>query len=118
LNTPLQIYKNIIDGLVKIYEGIYRIWVMERGWPKTPENKEINEFISKLSNEDKEIVFQILQEARSSGIHDTLVYFNDRMSVDGLRFVENGVEIPVEPFDTELHYDWVCRREGDEWPDE
>ena len=118
MKAPLQLYKSIIDGLAQLYEGVYRAWVTEKGWPKIPENTKVNKFIENLSNEDKEILVRILEEARSSGIHDTLVYFNERMSIEGLRFVEKGVEMAHEPFDTELYYDWVCRREGDSWPDE
>ena len=46
------------------------------------------------------------------------ISFNDRMAINNLRFVENGIEMKHQPFDTELYYDWVCRRAADPWPDE
>ena len=117
-NKSLALYKEIVDGLTKLSKGVHRVWVKERGWPDLPENKNINEFIERLSDSDKDILVQLLEQARHSGIHDTLVYINDRMAINGLEFVEEGVKMSFQPFDTELYYDWVCRSEGDSWPDE
>ncbi len=118
MNKSIQLYKEVVDELAQLHKGVHRKWVTEMGWPKIPKNEKINNLIGKLSNDDKLILVDILESARDGGIHDTLVRLNDRMSIEGLRFVENGVEMAHEPFDTELYYDWVCRREGDLWPDE
>ena len=118
MSKSLQLYKNIVDELSQIHKGVYRSWTTEKGWPQTPANQKINNFLNKLSIEDKETLADLLEEARDGGIHDTLVNLNDRMSIEGLLFVEDGVEMAHQPFDTELYYDWMCRRSGDEWPDE
>ena len=116
--SGLQLYKDIVDGLADLHEGVHRVWVMERGYPDTDDNKEINELLKILTPQQKQILAKMMEDSRSGGIHDTLVYLNDRMAIDGLRFTQDGVEVAHQPFDTELHYDWTCRRMGDDWPDE
>lgn len=59
----------------------------------------------------------MIQGAKESGIHDTLAYLNEQMVFGHIEITQNGVKLPVEPFDTELHFDWVARSEGDEWPE-
>jgi hypothetical protein len=118
MDDPLQLYKKFIDGLVKIREGVLGRWITERGWPDLPENKKINVLLKLLTNEQKQIVADIAREARDGGIHDTLVYLEDEINLNGMRLMQHGMEFPVDPFDTEIYYDWVCRREGDAWPDE
>jgi hypothetical protein len=116
--ASLKLYKEVVDLLAGLHRGVHRVWVMERGWPKTEENNAINEFVASLSADQKEILVGLLESAREGGIHDTLVVLNDRMAINGLRFVENGVEMAHQPFDCELYYDWTCRRMGDDWPDD
>lgn len=116
MKTPLQLYKELVDGLVKIRPGVDVRWITGRGWPDSPENKPINDLLSQLTPQQKEIVAKIAQEARDGGIHDTLAYLDDELA-NGLRLVNEGVELPISPFES-LHYDWVSRREGDSWPDE
>ena len=118
MDKSLKLYKEIIDGIANLGKGVHRIWVKERGWPKLPKNEHINNYLKNLSDEEKDILVELLESARSGGIHDTLVYLNDRMAIDGLKFIENSVEMAHEPFDTTLYFDWVCRTEGDAWPDE
>ena len=118
MKPSLQLYKQTVDGLAQLHKGVHRLWVKERGWPDLPENKAINEFLSRLGDDEKDILADLLERARDGGIHDTLVYLNDRMAIDGMRLVQDGVEMAHQPFDTELYYDWTCRREGDDWPDE
>ncbi|WP_221033313.1 DUF6547 family protein [Actomonas aquatica] len=117
-DPALQLYKSVVDGFAQIHEGVHRVWVTERGFPDLPENREKNQFLSELRPDQKEVLVQMLEEARDGGIHDTLVYLHDRMAIEGLRLREGGIEMAHEPFDTQLYYDWVCRRAGDNWPDE
>jgi hypothetical protein len=119
MSSPLKLYKSIVDALALLGKGVYSNWVMEKGtWPDLPQNKVINVFLSKLDKNDKKVLVLLLEQARDGGIHDTLALLNDRMILEGLRFVEKGIEMPLQPFDTDLYYDWHCRKEGDPWPDE
>jgi hypothetical protein len=116
-STALDDYKAFIEALVGIRPDVSAAWVREkRRWPDLPENKAINAFVGKLTDAQREVLAALLQEARDGGIHDTLVYLTDEINLAGLRIVRNGRELPVEPFGTELYYDWTCRRDGDAWP--
>ena len=114
-------YKRFIDDLVDLRPCVSSQWVLEgRRWPEInddPENMAINSFVDSLDEEQKKTLAKMLNDAFDSGIHDVLSYL-DNESTEGLRICKKGKELPLEPFDTEMHYDFVCRSEGDEWPDE
>ncbi len=94
-------------------------WVrIGKQWPDINEdNKLINEFISNLNETQKETLSALLENSYSAGIHDMMAGLSE-MYLDGLKIEINGITLPEEPFATELHYDYICRYEGDEWPDE
>jgi hypothetical protein len=117
MKKAVQFYKDFIDGIVEISDGVEERWVMERGWPKIPENDEINDFMNSLSRPQKRVLVRLLKDARDGGIHDVLVYLHDAISIDNVKLVSSGRELPVNHFES-MYYDWVCRREGDAWPDE
>jgi hypothetical protein len=116
VNKRLQEYKRFIDDLVKLRPAVLARWVKERGWPKSPENESFNKLLAELMPEQKEIVAQMVQRGRDGGIHDVLVYLTDEINLNDLRITRNGVELAVEPYGTEMYWDWVCRCEGDNWP--
>lgn len=112
----LAMYQNLVDGLVGRREGVLPTWIREKGWPQVPENEEVNEFLSKLTPSEKEIITKIAREARDGGIHDTLAYMQELMDLKDLRLAMNNVELPVSPYDTGMNWDWVARAGGAEWP--
>ena len=117
--TPLEDYKAMIDDLVNRRPSVLARWVTEkRDWPDLPENRDINGFLETLTDSQRAVLADLLQQARDSGIHDVLAYLTDEITLRGLRLARNGQELAVEPFGSEMYYDWVCRREGDTWPDE
>ena len=83
-----------------------------KGWPNLPENQEVNEVLGALTDQQRNVLAQLLQRSRDGGIHDVLAYLNEAIGRKDLRLVTPRGELPVEPFGTELHYDWTCRREG------
>jgi len=117
MSSPLNEYKRFIDDLVKIRTSILARQVMDEGLPALPVNKEINQLLSQLSLEQRETLAKIIQKERDGGIHDTLAYMSDAINLNGLRLSRNGTEIAIEPYGTEMYYDWVCRYMGDEWPE-
>ncbi|QNK54695.1 DUF6547 family protein [Paenibacillus sp. PAMC21692] len=114
----LELYKEFIDDLVELRPCVLPRWITGNGWPKTVENEKINKVLSELTTEQKEVVALIAQSARDGGIHDVLVYLTDQINLEGLEIVKNDVKMATDPFDSGMHYDWVCRREGDSWPDQ
>lgn len=117
MKENLKLYHEFIDDLVKINEGVLGTWVMERGWPKLPENDDINKLLKKLSKNEKQAVRKIVEQSRLGGIHDTLVYLSELGNLRGLRISINGVELAEEPYGTELFWDWTARSQGDHWPE-
>jgi hypothetical protein len=111
MNYQLEKYKAFIDHLVEIRPSALVRWVKENGWPQLPENQKLNQLLEQLTPEQKEVVAQMVQQGRDDGIHDTLV------ALSGVDLIQENIVFAVEPYGTPLHYDWVCRREGDEWPE-
>ncbi len=92
-SKSLQNYKDFIDELVEIRPGVLSRWVLTNGWPKTEENIKVNEFIGSLSEEQKQILAQIIQQSRDGGIHDVLVFLNDEINLNGMKLMKNDIEI-------------------------
>lgn len=116
MENGLELYKAFIDGLAKKKDGVYKKWITEKGYPQTEDNKEINDLLNNLSKEQRNILSKMICDARSSGIHDTLAYMNEMMDCDGLELIQNGFAYPHDEFDS-MNYDYICRCNGDEWPD-
>ena len=110
MSKDIRLYKKFIDDLVSQRDCVFAKRVRETHL--CPQS------IASLDNETKETIAKMLQDARDSGIHDVLVYLNEEMTLNEMRLVLADTELPVEPFDTEIFYDWVARCNGDTWPDE
>lgn len=117
MSTPLEEYKHFVDALVKIRPCVLARWVKEKGWPHLPQNDKFRRLLAKLTPEQNETLAQMLQQARDGGIHDTLVYLADEINLSELRVSRNGVDLAVEPYGTQMYYDWLCRLEGNDWPE-
>ena len=112
----LDLYKSFIDGLVDRKDGVLKKWILEKGYPNTDENKEINLLLSSMSENQKLILAKMVTNARIGGIHDTLAYINDKMDCEGLEMSQDGLKLPYDAFDS-MNYDFISRCEGDEWPE-
>lgn len=112
----LKFYKAFIDGLVERKNSVQATWITGNGYPDTAGNREINALLSKLSPEQKSVLAKMVQDARISGIHDTLAYMNGMMDCDGLVLSQNGEAFTYDEYES-MHFDFTCRCEGDEWPD-
>ncbi len=116
MDKSVENYKKFIDGLVKKKDGVYSNWVLEKGYPNTEENKNINELLASMSLEQKQILVKMLEDARCGGIHDTLAYMNEMMDNDNLELRQDGVTYPYDRFES-MHFDFICRCNGDNWPE-
>ena len=115
----LDLWKSFVDTFASLHDGVHHKWILENGaYPRVSENEKINEFLSSLSVENRGILASMMVDARRGGVHDALAVLNDRMAIENAKYSENGVEMEFQPFGTSLYYDYVCRREGDEWPEE
>ena len=114
MGKGLLYYKSFIDGLVARKNGGDAKRILGKGYPNNKENQAYNELLASLTTEQKEVLAMLVQKARLDGIHDTLAYMNELMDCDGLVLSKNGESFPYDEFES-MHYDFICRCEGDEW---
>jgi hypothetical protein len=103
--------------LVGIRQGVLVDRVRSGAFPASPENQELNGLLSRLQPGDREIVARLVEKARDGGIHDALSFIEDLLNIEGYDLTHDGESVPRKQF-AEMRYDWVCRSEGDPWPDE
>lgn len=116
MSKELQRYKRLIDGLVDLSRSVTANKVRSGAEVHTglPNNALYNELISNLTEGQRELVAELLDDARTSGIHDFFVFLDS----EGYQLESEGLRIPQSPFGTELCFDYISRKEGDPWPDE
>lgn len=118
LKSVMLNYQHIIDALVKPAHSIKAEKISNRqSLPETTTNAGFNDLLQSLSEAQRGMLAQLLQQERQSAIHDALVVLSELMNLDELRFSVNGRELEHEPYGTELYFDWVARVAGDPWPD-
>ncbi|MBO9492473.1 hypothetical protein J7384_19155 [Endozoicomonas sp. G2_1] len=110
-------YKSLIDELVERSSSTKAEWVKKGQFPNTAENEAINKVLSSLSTEQRNVIADLVNDAKSSGVHDTLAYLSELQNLNNLKISINQSELPVEPFGTELNFDYTARQPGDEWPE-
>ena len=122
--TGLDYYKEFVDKCVdllhKKYGGCSNARQMreKKRLNEMCESSKYNVFLDTLNDEQLGLLADFLDETHSSAIHDVLAMLEDEMCCEDLRLVKDGIEIPRDPCGTELYYDWICRCEGDEWPEQ
>ncbi|MFD1987119.1 DUF6547 family protein [Mesorhizobium newzealandense] len=75
-------------------------------------------FLLSLTDSNREIVAQLIEEARSSAVHDLLSKIEEMHTRGGLDLIVDGYRLPKDPFWGSMHMDYICRRAGDPWPEE
>ena len=60
MNNELELYKSFIDELVGLKDGVLSKWILEKGYPHTDENKDINELLSTLSDDQKAVLVKMV----------------------------------------------------------
>jgi hypothetical protein len=118
MSIALTAYKELIDGLVEVRDGVEARRVHKGVWLPEAGNEDINRLLAGLTDDQKKTLARMLQESRDGGIHDTLAYLTEQMSLRGLRLFKGATEIKIPDFSGQMHFDWVSRRAGDIWPDE
>lgn len=113
---PSDVIVAFIDGLVERKDSMTALWVKGDGFPKTEDNKAKNELLAALTPEQKGVLAEMLQDEHIAGIHDTLAYINEMMDLEGLELHQDGESYPNDYFES-LHYDFISRCDGDEWPE-
>lgn len=116
MKKQLELYKSFVDGLVERKESITARRVLSEGLPNTANNAQDNQILSTMSQEQRELLAKLLTQERISGMHDTLSYINELMDLEDLKLIQDGEALDNNNFES-LHYDFISRLEGDEWPE-
>ena len=115
MSKELKLYKAFIDGLVDRKDSMTARWVKGDGFPKRMTTRQKRSFAA-LTPAQREVLAEILQDEHIAGIHDALAYINEMMDLDGLELYQDGESYPNDYFES-LHYDFISRCDGDEWPE-
>ena len=116
MSKALELYKAFIDGLVERKDSMTALCVKGDGFPKTEDNKAKKDLLATLTPEQKGVLAEMLQDEHIEGIYTTLAYINKMMDLDGLELHQDGESYPNDYFES-LHYDFISRCNGDEWPE-
>ncbi len=121
-------YQEFIDGFVKlassdvianrIRKNGHAERINDDDLPLTDEEDERKALLLSMKEHDRELIAQMLDDCRRSAIHDVLADLQWSYSYGGLELSADGHRFPIDPFWGEMHVDFVCRLEGDEWPAE
>ena len=84
--------------------------------PKRMTTRQKTILFAALTPAQREVLAEILQDEHIAGIHDALAYINEMMDLDGLELYQDGESYPNDYFES-LHYDFISRCDGDEWPE-
>lgn len=108
-------YKKFIDGLVELSDSVEARRVLT-GWrhpEPSPERRKVEDFLSALDDDQRQILASLLQEERTGGIHDALAFLeSEEYTISD----DKGRAFKGSPF-SELHFDYAARLEGDPWPE-
>src|SRR5262249_12941296 len=116
--APVDAYKAIIDQLVDEVRVFGSAARLSEGsfFSNAPEDARFNEFIQKVSPEDRALLSEMLQAERDGAIHDVLAALTWWITTRDVGLTFRGEPMPVELSGMGLHGDYVGRRDGWEWP--
>jgi hypothetical protein len=123
----VQLYKALIDQFVEtasheVLASRIRKWghserTNNDHLPWDAKEAERVQCFSQMSLEQREVIAGLLEQARQSAVHDVCASLEWLTTAGGLEIRWHGVVLPESPFGS-YHYDFVCRLDGDTWPDE
>lgn len=117
-SRPIDAYKAIIDQLVtETSHGISESLVVEESiWSKAPNEEAANAFVRSLSGEQRRLLAHLLQQERTSAIHDVLAVLTWWISARSVGLTFEGSSMPIELSGMGLHGDYIGRLNNWQWP--
>ena len=129
----LNFYKEFVDKCVNLLDKKYGGCINARRMREKKRmhddftNSKYNVFLDILNDEQLELLAEYLDDTFQAAIHNFLaMFYDDYLNNDNVKLIkvnngaefklpDNCIEMPVDPFDTEIYYDFICRCSGDEW---
>ena len=120
-------YRWLIDEFVEIASGdVVANRIRQNGhdvrtkdsndFPLSAEEEEEKELLMSLAPEARIMVAKMIDEARRSAIHDLACFLESKISVGKMSIFVDDKKLEESPY-ASYHYDFICRLEGDRWPD-
>lgn len=117
LNTPKEIYKNIIDCLVKrSYPLSSKLILKDSIFSKSIEKVKYNDFVLNLKGDQKNLLAEMMHLERQSAIHDVLAELTWWIECKDVTICYKGKEMPDSLSDAGMHGDYMARLDDWEWP--
>ena len=113
-------YRKMIDELVdevRHFGGSSHV-TSAKIYSKAPDHSHFNEFIGSLTDDQRQVLAQMLLVERDGAIHDVLAALSWWIDTHDLTMTIDGNELPVDQSGMGLHGDFVGRRDGWQWPDD
>ena len=117
-NTPIDVYKAIIDQLVRQTRthGPSARVADTSLYPNAFAQEEYNEFVCSLSEEQRNLLSRMLQDARDGAIHDVLAELTWWIDCHDVGLTYKGKRMPVQLSGMGLHGDYIGRLDDWNWP--
>lgn len=120
-------YRWLIDEFVEIASGdVVANRIRQNGhgvrtndnddFPLSAEQVEEKELLLSLAPEARAVVAKMIEDARRSAIHDLACFLEREISVGKMSVFVDDEKLEESPYGS-YHYDFICRLEGDKWPD-
>jgi len=116
VDKNIELYIKFMEGLLENRTDLYAQNLREgkQVFPAAGE-KELRDFCSFQSSENKMILADIIQQTRDSAIFDVLEYLDENINLRELKITQNGVEFPNSFWGGDFHCDWAGLCQGDMW---
>lgn len=112
-----ELYKELIDGLVKISGNCANADRVENGLVKgVAGDAGINKILAKLSEEERKVLAQYISQTYQAGIYDMLVQLEWLRECRGMKIFMEGEELPLGQFEG-IPCDYIGRCGDWEWPE-
>lgn len=84
-------------------------------FPLSEEEEAEKKLLLSLSPDARSVVASMIETARRSAIHDLACFFEDEISAGKVSLFVGDEKLEESPY-ASYHYDFICRLEGDKWP--
>ena len=118
--TPADVYKLFIDTLAtETSDSVRARLVAADGYfSHATEHEPLDRFVARLSPDQRQLLAEMLRNERQAAIHDVLALLSWLIQCHDVDLTFRGEAMPVALLDGPgLHGDYICRRQGEEWPD-